>query len=120
MHNLLCSLSLHCIHVFKLSFLAAPKHPCVRLAVSVGWSVGRVTHTFDDRHGAPTWPKWPCFHVNVALGHASSLMYYNIHCLLYQLTLTSHPLTRCFIYEIQPFTSFSKSVLVKCEHGKCA
>ena len=27
----------------------------------VRWSVGRVTHSFDDPHVAPYWPTWPCF-----------------------------------------------------------
>ena len=33
--------------------------------MSVGWSVGRsvgrVKHLFDDPPGAPYWPTWPCF-----------------------------------------------------------
>ena len=32
---------------------------CVRR--SVGRSVGRVTHSFDNLPGAPYWPTWPCF-----------------------------------------------------------
>ena len=34
-----------------------------RLCPSVGWSVGRVTHSFDDPPGAPYWPTWPCLKV---------------------------------------------------------
>ena len=34
------------------------------LAVSVGWLVGRVTHSFDDPHVAPYWPTWSCWPYN--------------------------------------------------------
>ena len=39
---------------------------CVRW--SVGLSVGRVTHSFDDPHVAPYWPTWPCsLMINLAI-----------------------------------------------------
>ena len=40
-------------------FLGATKH--LVLADSVGWSIIRVTHLFDNPHVAPYWPTWPCF-----------------------------------------------------------
>ena len=43
------------------SFLGATKQLCNWLCPSVGLSVGRVTHSFNDPHVAPYWPTWPCF-----------------------------------------------------------
>ena len=40
-------------------FLGATKHLYNWLCPSVGWLVGRVTHSFDDPHVAPYWPTWP-------------------------------------------------------------
>ena len=31
--------------------------------MSVGRSVGRVTHSFDDPHVEPYWPTWLCFYI---------------------------------------------------------
>ena len=49
-------------------FLGATKHLynwlCPSVGRSVGWSVGRVTHSFNDPHVAPYWPTWPCFNIN--------------------------------------------------------
>ena len=51
-------------HFVTLSFLGATKHLynwlCQSVDWSVGWSVGRVKHSFDDSHVAPYWPTWPC------------------------------------------------------------
>ena len=51
--------------------------------MSVGWSVGRVTHSFDDPHVAPYWFTWPCFHITT---HFQTLKervgeYYNQSCI---------------------------------------
>ena len=43
----------------------------LQLAMSVGRSVGRVTHSFDDPHGTPYWPTWSFFLMKTPLtaGH---------------------------------------------------
>ena len=47
--------------LFRRPFLGAPTHLYNWLCPLVGRSVGRsVTHSFDDPHGAPYWPTWPC------------------------------------------------------------
>ena len=44
----------------NMVFFRCAKAPLC-MAVSVGVSVGLlVTHMFDDPHGAPYWPTWPC------------------------------------------------------------
>ena len=60
-------------------FLGATKHLYNWLCPSVGWLVGRlvclsVTHSFDDRHVAPYWRIWPCFHIqlNIQCFHATN------------------------------------------------
>ena len=47
---------------FTFNFLGATKHLYNWLCPSVGWLVGRVTHSFDDPRVASNWIIWPCSH----------------------------------------------------------
>ena len=49
------------------ALLGATKHLYNWLCLSVGWSVGRVTRSFDDPHVAPYWPTWPCYLITFRL-----------------------------------------------------
>ena len=54
--------------IWSISYVFRCAKAPLKLAVSVGWLVGqsvgrlvgRVTHSFEDPHGAPYWPIWPC------------------------------------------------------------
>ena len=42
---------------------------CRVIGRSVGWSI---THSFDDPHGAPYWPTWPCLKVCLLVKDSNS------------------------------------------------